>query len=398
MRFADSDSSSFTASEFASDHENGNNNNINNNNNNLKAARLGAGKTAPDTMYRRATYADENQDPGTNHSLGYGDAGMGLGMDDKERFLDLHSVRKPARTATATAPTWKRTRVDDNSDVTADGDEASSSDDEFSVRLGLRPGHGAAVAASTPHPRGNRATRLQGSHAHTQSPASNNASKSAFDGLARELRREFKRIEGSSPPAVLANKHRTPFKARSANVEQTPLVRQQTALKRNDAAPRYQSIPHNPVQPARTFGQELPLYSQPARQQPPAKQQSYQLLNQPTQPTSFSPFQVSPAPLPCAGTAAPHNSRATASSIALADRASDRQTKQSNARLQPDRMGLADVTGLTDAISSPSRIASGPSSHRDIPSASLRQVRHGEARLPNEGAMSIYSIRLQTDN
>ena len=155
-----------------------------------------------------------------NRSLGYGDAGRWLGLgkaEERERFADLDSSnrRQQQHQRRTTA------RVDEYSDVTDSSSTSSSAgrtrqraaaaragsvsvsasasseddqeDDVLSARLGL---HRPTLTTTTD------------AHAHVQrSPfgaygVSSNTSKSAFDGMARELRREFERIMDSGKKAT----------------------------------------------------------------------------------------------------------------------------------------------------------------------------------------------------
>lgn len=347
--------------------------------------------------------------PTYNKSVGFGDAGMGLGMDDRERFADLYKINNNrARDTAATTGTGgrtKRTRVDEYSDVsldTSDAEEQSnttaSEDDEFSARLAGRNNNYQQQQrnTSTPFPNHNN----------------NNQSKSAFDGMARELRKEFERIMDSGkaartygahsnnvneniPPPPHSSSTISPSAAqRRYSLQQPPLnvapaaipplprgvVPRRSPVKASER-PVYERKDSTPTA-MRTFGQELPIYRQASQQQArtsfadanPSPKQQQQNKH------SLSPFQV----LSSEGIQPPNNTRATShqsifsqaplppvSSTGLID-SPDRQSIPSS--YSPLR--VPDITGLTDGLSSPSRATSNPSSHRVLANTLGLSPRH----------------------
>lgn len=431
---------------------------------------------------------DENYD-----SVGYGDAGMGVGQlrEDKDRFIDLDhrkAVAASSRRATTRGGTGggrnfqgdyreaKRTRVDEYSDATVESsqgeeDDDVDDDDEFSLRLGGKmpmPGGGGGAgftnATSTPFVQ----------------PSFNNISKSAFDGMARELRKEFERIMdvGNQPPPaplpapsatatsssqthhstasqlqhprqkpLATNTNGQAFSTRQLASQPSPPAPLPSSNRHAAPPPGVQSLPRgvqprrkqqgaaspaanrsSGVQPGsprrdttptsnRTFGQNLPTYHQgytsgskttgqpaldsnayPSAPSFPSKVDAFRTIGGAQDYLGgLSPFQVSAAPAAGSGLLPPNNTRATSASPILQHQG----PFQRNSHVLSDAIPFArpntaapfpthrstsaptyldspssrhqlfvpDVTGLTEGLASPSKINSGPSSHRPLPSS-----------------------------
>ena len=343
----------------------------------------------------------ENVDP-LNRSVG-------LGMADKQRFLDLQQQQQqPGRKRRGAAGYAGRTRVDEYSDATLDSTEgegeestaSSTEEDDLAARLGLNH-------------------RQQ--HHHQQQHQ--NVSKSAFDGMARELRREFERIMESGKKASPAQ-HRgyslqapaIPFPSsnnQNNNLSVNPVglprgvpppskqqqqqLRASPMTQRTAASNPYINAAASPMNrrdstptSVRTFGQELHA---PRQQQAipsprfaispksalkqPSHQQQYQ-HNAVSYATS--PFQVS-STVPASGILPPNNTRATAKSASpnlgyhpayLKDsfsppHATSAAIRRTASASPHAAVRVPDITGLTEGLTSPSRVASGPSSHRELP-------------------------------
>ena len=350
---------------------------------------------------------NENVDP-MNRSVGLGNAGNGLGMHDKQRFLDLqHGRRHKGHTGTAA-------RVDEYSDATLDGSTASDTDqrstsseeDELAARLGINSNN-----RQYGQPRGQH----------------QNVSKSAFDGMARELRKEFERImeSGKKPsPGAAAASGISPAQQRRYSL-QAPnmpfpsshvnnLAANPVALPRGVPPPSKQQraspMPtrtansYFPAPPqlerrdstpttVRTFGQELHVPRQQQQQNaiPSPRfaispksalkrpQQHHQQQQQHAVSYATSPFQVS-STAPTSGILPPNNTRATAKSASpvlhqqpnylqdsFSPRAEARPPVGRATASSPYQVRVPDITGLTEGLTSPSRVTSGPSSHRDLP-------------------------------
>ena len=329
---------------------------------------------------------DENEDP-LQHSLGYGDAGMGMGfgVENKNRFLDLHNFGWKQKN---NGPTAKRTRVDEQSDATIESSSSdaehsmTSEDDEFSARLGLN-NHNNNKTNNMYHsnnPRRNTSTPFHN--------ANSNVSKSAFDGMARELRKEFERIMDSGkaartyssdqnmPPPPMPLSSVSPAHRRySANNINTP----STLMPRGVVPKRVSPISYKSGNPPsdrkdttpkaiRTFGQELPSYHQPLHQTN-GHAPSPQYIPSASPKYALSPFQVSSVAPIATGVIAPNNTRATNSSPAVV-RQPYSSSYHSPARSISSYAALRvpDITGLTEGLTSPSRATSGPSSHLCLPS------------------------------
>lgn len=321
-------------------------------------------------------YADENENPDTLQSLGYGDAGLGFNVNnnnaDKDRFLDLQPVRSAQH---------KRTRVDDYSDATPSG-ETSSSDEEFSLRLGMRKQPNATarpVTASTPHPRTTAGNRTAAVDSTVGAVSYSNVSKSAFDGMARELRKEFERIMDMSPARPQSNhtQKNTLMAQQPVSPRMTAGIRPKTAQKTKtlpSAKKRVTVMPAasdtSPDKRQRTFGQALPIYGQPSSAKRPTQSAQFK----PAVPPSVSPFR-----------AAVNNVRSQHPTQASAYLSGDDMRTTRDPRSQGydrgdqycNELQLPDVTGVTDAITSPSRVTSGPSTHRGLPSSRFgSQISH----------------------
>lgn len=366
-----------------------------------------------------AAEADENRAPaGYYRSPGYGDAGMGPGMDDKQRFLDVRQQSKQQQRGS-----YLSTRVDEHSDATPDSsNQSTASDSEDDIRARFPPrqqpsSHTNKASApnnltSTPYP--------------GPGVSSNNISKSAFDGMARELRKEFDRImhAGKEPvpsnnntsqaPPLPSNPSPPQFRnRRNSAARQEPTFTSPSYVQDNPAPlprgvlPRRPSSANATARPAnrdhertpttqRTFGQEIRF---PRQQESPARPPQYNttrpsppkpILAQPKpswqtyEPTS--PFHAAPS-IVRPGTIPPNNTRASNPSPY---RAADSPGRVSNASSSSyPALRVPDVTGLTEGLTSPSRVESGPSSHRNFATASGSPVSSGRTfRTTQEGKMS----------
>ena len=320
---------------------------------------------------------NENEDPHM-HSLGYGDAGMGMGTgtENKNRFTDLHNVRRQTglRKHKNNGTAVKRTRVDDFSDATfdsstSDADYMTSSDDnEFSARLALKPQ--------------NNNHQYPSQHTSTPFPnANSNVSKSAFDSMARELRKEFERIMDSGkaartytsdqnmPRQILST---SPAQKRySANNNHTtaaPNLRPRGVTPKRPSPIAYKSGNPPERQDMRTFGQELPIYRQ-ASPQVAVPVRSPNVASSASPKHALSPFQVSSV-AQASGLLPPNNTRATSTSPVNLQQQKQQASYPSPARSISSYAALRvpDITGLTEGLTSPSRATSGPSSHLHLPS------------------------------
>lgn len=342
-----------------------------------------------------------------NKSTGLGNYGHGLGMGDRQRFADLHAQQSRRRAAT---------RVDEHSDAgTATTGGSSSGEDDLVARLGMGVRQG-----RQPH---------------------QNVSKSAFDGMARELRREFERIMDSGKKPVPVTVTASPHQARhTSQVLSNPTVTASTALPLPRGVPppsKQQQQSHQRASPARqrtayaphsaqmdrrdstpttvrTFGQELhaPRQQQQHQQIPsprfavspktalkqprPAQQQAYEAppaAYAPAVSYATSPFQVSS--VAAAGVLPPNNTRASAATAKSSSPLLSQQLHQhdafapapapavritASASSSPYHVRVPDITGLTEGLTSPSRIASGPSSHRELPKDRSRTTSLGRSQ------------------
>ncbi|KAK9894543.1 hypothetical protein P389DRAFT_97911 [Cystobasidium minutum MCA 4210] len=385
----DLDGSSSSSDSTCSSSDLAVNHNNNNNSPRHKYGLRGAGGAA-------TAGVDENRPPNSYYrSPGYGDAGMGLGMDDKQRFLDVQESSKQRGN-------YMSTRVDERSDASSDSRSnsthafSSDSEDDIAARGGMQ---------SRPTAQPNKPLTAINNITSTPYPgpgvSSNNISKSAFDGMARELRKEFDRImhagqpstenNNSSPSRILNNPSPPQFRSRRNSAIQrvsdtsspsyvqglpTPLPRGVLPKRPASAAATSAPTPAPPAPTARehertptsqrTFGQAIRFPRQEASAaptpyvQPKSPHRSNVTYQNPSHNNyqAASPFQT----LPISGTIPPNNTRA---SNQPTYRAADSPGKVSNASSY-NGVRVPDVTGLTEGLTSPSRVGSGPSSHREF--------------------------------
>jgi len=395
-----SSDSTFSSTDLAAD----------NNNNNSPRNKQHLGRPAE---------TDENRAPNKYYrSPGYGDAGMGAGMNDKQRFLD---VRQPGKQQQQQRGTYLSTRVDEHSDATlSSSSQSTASDSEDDVRAPPQPRQ--QQQQSTLYP--NKASTINNV---TSTPypgpgvSSNNISKSAFDGMARELRKEFDRImhAGQEPTQnnnaistapILSNPSPPPFRnRRNSAIQKEKYTSTSPSYVQENPTPLPRGV--QPRRPAsanatravnrehertpttqRTFGQEIRF----PRQEPPAQSVQYHqprvspprsvLPHQKPAWQSYEPTSLFHAPQTAArpGTVPPNNTRASSSSPY---RAAESPGRVSNASSSYPALRVPDVTGLTEGLTSPSRAENGPSSHRNFATAGGSPVSAGRAfRTTQEGS------------
>lgn len=391
-----SSDSTFSSTDLAAD----------NNNNSPRNKQLGV-----------AAEADENQAPnGYYRSPGYGDAGMGAGLNDKQRFLD---VRQPSRPQQQQRGTYLSTRVDEHSDATIDSsNQSTASDSDDDIALRSRPDPRQHQQQST---KPNKTNNLTSTPYPGPGVSSNNISKSAFDGMARELRKEFDRImhAGQEPARndnvslaapVLSNPSPPHFRSRHKSAIHRESIPTSPSYVQDNPTPLPRGV--QPRRPAsangtrtvdrdhertpttqRTFGQEIryPRQASPAqpapnyqpRVSPPkpilAQQKPSWQSYQPTSP--FHAPQITSRP----GIVPPNNTRASHSSTY---RAAESPSRASVASSSYQAVRVPDITGLTDGLTSPSRAESGPSSHRNFATSSGSPVSAARSfRTTQEGML-----------
>lgn len=360
---------------------------------------------------------DENVDP-RNASVGLGNYGNGLGMADKQRFMDLHGGQATAR---------KTARVDEHSDASSretDADHrssaSSSEDDDLVARLGMGVRQG-----------------RQGLH--------QNVSKSAFDGMARELRKEFERIMESgkkqpvqahtaSPAQAQQSRYSLQAPSMQSNAVANPVAlprgvpppSKQHQQQQQRASPMSHRTAYAAAQPmqrrdrtpttVRTFGQELHAPRQASIPSPrfaispktalkqPLK--AYQAL--PTVSYATSPFHAPSAAPAVSGLLPPNDTRATtksASPVLVQQQQSSshalsppliRRTASAAGTSSPYHVRVPDITGLTEGLTSPSRVVSGPSSHRELPRDRSRTISLGRSQEGESTSTQLPCLRYST--
>lgn len=376
----------------------------------------------------RAGEVDENQAPNAYYrSPGFGDVGMGPEMNDKQRFMDVRQSNRQQQQRGK----YLSTRVDENSDATL-GSSSQSSASDSEGDIGAR----ARQQQQSTYP--NKPLVAAGNLTSTPYPgpgiSNNNISKSAFDGMARELRKEFDRImhagqepthqnnsnmskapiTNPSPPAFRNRRdsaiHRDSIPTSPSYVQQAPTPLPRGVMPRRPSSAnvtRPVNRDHERTPPTqRTFGQEirfprqnsspaLPLQDKQSRVSPPKTTVAqHEPSWQSYQPTS--PFRA-PETAAAPGTIPPNNTRASDPSLY---RAAESPSRLSNASSSYPALRVPDVTGLTEGLTSPSRADSGPGSHRNFATSRGSPV-FADRRFPSsqEGMSQNHSIvfRSQAD-
>lgn len=391
---------------------------------------------SPRTKYAGAApgAADENRPPlGYYRSPGYGDASMGAGMNDKQRFLDVQPSSRQHQQQQRGGSLG--TRVDEHSDATLSSSTRSmSSDSEDEVAVQARQQRKQQFSAY-PNKTSATANNITSTPYPGMGSTSNNISKSAFDGMARELRKEFDRIMHAGQEPTSSNNHvltsarsnssPPPFRTRRNSALQahavatspsyvqdapTPLPRGVLPRRPSSsaaAAPRpsapatrdHERTPTTQRTSQRMFGQEIRFPRQdtaapPASYQPPRFSPPKASITEQKQPAwqdyqAASPFRAT-STTARPGTGPPDSTRPTSKP---SFRAADSPGKHSNASSYAG-VRVPDVTGLTEGLTSPSRIESGPSSHKHFSNANGSPISSGRTfRGTHEGErMCTHSI------
>lgn len=346
--------------------------------------------------YGRYNTGDENRPPMDSYhkSPGYGDVSMGLAAaskGDRIRFLDTQKA------AAGSSPARRRdqltTRVDEHSDATSDSRHhsmSSDSEDDWNGR-GKSPQR-VQQDRSLPNHQNVTSTPYPGLGSQ-----SNNVSKSAFDGMARELKKEFERIMQAGQPITSRPHQQTISPAQTSG----PSMGQHT-IKRaplSAASPSYVSSRPNPL-PRGVPPKSLPTTQEYCTdrdlERTPTTRRTYTgapaIAATRQSPVSSNPYendwrkrspQQTQSDTPrihtakdvhgaLAGPVAPSNIKAASQPRSPSYARSHSQDNQYSAH-SPVR--VPDVTGITEGLISPSRVHSGPSSHRTFSTANRSGMR-----------------------